>query len=460
MNSKELYRAISEVDDDILERSEAVTKVRRKKNKGLKWGALAACLCLVIVGAVIWRQIQPSHTEGTGIIISENGVTIPQMNVSLSANEAADMMGFFIYQGKCYVWYERIYDDVDIIGEHLGTATGLINEWTPKEGYVELAGSVKGDFYSVRGYDPAFMLCMKEPDGTVSTYICNNGLTLKYGSELYEDRLHLSGNFEAVQYESRASWYHGRGERYQMNSINDIVLDFIKGMNSSQFVPCDSVPLDEGHTSLADTELYHMYFQMKDGTTVHLRLHENGYVKFNGMSALCVQIPEENYNPLLNLLDNHTDAAAVEVTESVGPTFEDCLNNVELGRYVPAYAPEDINFTNASIYYYLDSQTANEIGTKEIWLCYDSLENSHYYYSITITRADEYGRNGWAGPMIAAADLSVESISEYIKTETTMENSLPENRLDVGVWYDDASVVISARGIDAETAYEILSSVQ
>lgn len=459
MNSKELYIAINGIDEDILERSETVTKVSKRKNSWLKWGALAACLCLVIVGAVIRKQIQPSHTEGTGIIVSENGVTIPQMNVSLSANEAS-MVGFFIYQGKCYVWYERIYDDVDIIGEHLGTATGLIDEWTPQEGYVELAGSVKGDFYSVRGYDPNFMLCMKEPDGTICTYICDNGITLKYGSELYEDRLHLSGNFESVQYESRASWYHGRGERYQMNRINDIVPDFIKGMNSSRFVPYDSIPLDEGHTSLADTELYHMYFQMKDGTTVHLRLHENGYVSFDGMLALCVQIPEENYNTLLNLLDNHTDAAAVEVAENAGPTFEDCLNNVELGKYVPTYAPEDINFTNADIYYYLDSQTANEIGTKEIWLYYDSLENSRYYYSITITWAEEYGRNGWAGPMINAADLSVESISEYIKTETAKGNPLPEGKLNVGVWYDDVSVVISARGVDAETAYGILSSVR
>lgn len=336
----------------------------------------------------------------------------------------------------------------------------LLEDKGEKDIYVEFAGSVKGDFYSVKGYDPAFMLCMKEPNGAISTYICDNGITLKYGSDLFEDRLHLSGNFESVQYESLLSWYYSRGERYQMNSINDIVLDFIKEMNSSQFVPYDSVPLDEGHTSLADTELYHLYFQMKDGTTVHLCLHENGYVRFDGMLALCIQIPKENYNTLLNLLDNHTDATMVEVTESIGPTFEDCLNNAELGRYVPTYAPEDIPFTSASIYYNLDSQTANEIGTKEIRLYYDSLENSHYYYSITITWADEYGKNGWAGPMIDSADLNVESISEYLKTETPKGNPLPEGRINVGVWYDDVSVVISARNIDAETAYEILSSVR
>ena len=315
MNSKDLYYAVNEVDDDILERSEAVAAGCKRKNGWLKWCAAAACLCLAIIGTAIWT-FAPSHKDGTGLTVSENGVTIPKLDVSLSANESADMLAFFIYQGRCYTQYEWIYDNEDIVGEYLGTATGLINEWTPKEGYVELAGSISGDFYSVWGYDPSFMLCMKDADGVVSTYICNNGITLKYGSELYEDRLHLSDNFESMHYESRASWYFGKGERYQMDSIHDIVLDFIKSMDSALFVPCDLVPLGEGQTTMADTELYHLYFRMENGTTVHLRLHENGYVRFQGMSKLCVQVPEESYNELLELLDSHTDATAVGAADA------------------------------------------------------------------------------------------------------------------------------------------------
>lgn len=304
MNSKDLYNAIGKVDDDVLEQSETA----KKENGWLKWGAVAASLCIVILGAVIWRQSIPSHNETPEITVSEDGVTIPQMKVSLSANAAADMLAFFIYQGRCYAQYEWIYDDVDMIGEYLGTATGLIDEWTPKEGYVELAGSIEGDFYAVKGYDPAFMLCMKDPTGAVSTYICNNGITLKYGSELYEDRLHLSGNIASVEYESRVSWYFSQGERYQMSGIHPAVLDFIAGMDAAQFVPSDSVPLGEGQTHIADTELYHIYFQMKDGTTVHLRLHENGYVRFNGMWSICVQVPEDIYSALLELLDSRADS--------------------------------------------------------------------------------------------------------------------------------------------------------
>ena len=50
MNRKDLYKGFNEVENDILERSETVFK-NKKKPIWLKWGAMAACLCLVIVGA-------------------------------------------------------------------------------------------------------------------------------------------------------------------------------------------------------------------------------------------------------------------------------------------------------------------------------------------------------------------------------------------------------------------------
>ena len=56
------------------------------------------------------------------------------------------MIGFFIYEGRCYVQYREIYEDVDLIDKHLGTVTGLIDEWTPEDGYVDFAGSAQGGF--------------------------------------------------------------------------------------------------------------------------------------------------------------------------------------------------------------------------------------------------------------------------------------------------------------------------
>ena len=51
MNRKDLYNAVNEVDDDILERSESASR-SKKKPVWLKWGAVAACLCLVVSIAI------------------------------------------------------------------------------------------------------------------------------------------------------------------------------------------------------------------------------------------------------------------------------------------------------------------------------------------------------------------------------------------------------------------------
>ena len=139
------------------------------------------------------------------------GITIPKAEVTLSQPDgvAADMLAFFIYQGRCYLQYDWLDHGSDLVGEKVGTATGLIDEWTPKEGYVELAGSVSGDFYTVNGFDPTFLLCMKEDGDAIQLFVCNSGITLYQGSELFEERLGLFNGLKAVTYEEEDSWFNG-----------------------------------------------------------------------------------------------------------------------------------------------------------------------------------------------------------------------------------------------------------
>lgn len=298
----------AEVIGDINEKHIIGARAERKQGKPVwvKWGAVAACLCLACGMAMYMQKLLPAIEPETGqsITVSDAGVSIPKLDVSLSNDVEADMIGFFIYQGNCYVQYQWLENAEDIVGEYLGTATGLIDEWTPEDGYVELAGSVQGDFYSVKGYDPSFMLCIVHESGDISTYVCNTGITIKYGSELYEDRLHLTGNYRKIQFETRASWYQSKGEVYSL-ADGATVSTFIQALNAAEFLPWESVPAMEGHTpsSIYDTEIYHVYFSMDNGTMVHLRLYENGYVRFQGMNEICVQIPTEPYAAFLALLN-------------------------------------------------------------------------------------------------------------------------------------------------------------
>ncbi len=462
MKNERLLNAMGDIHDGLIENA-LNGKQKQKSKLWLKWGALAACLCLVIGGVFGGMKLfnHPHDANSFNVTLSDDGVTIPTMDISLSskASVEADMIAFFIYQGRCYVQYDLVYKDADIVGEHLGTATGLINEWTPRDGYIDFAGSVKGDFYAVKGYDPSFMLCMKYATGEVSLYVCNTGITMKYGSELYEERLHLSENYDTVQYEGRDSWYQSENERYQIEGNSDIIYQFLDGLNSAEFVPSDSISLaDNSSDVFSKMELYHLYFNMQNGTDVHLRLLKDGYVLYQGILDICVQIPDEVYSQLLTVLENRNEALPVDVPQIV-KTVDDCINNPELGKYVPVYMPDEMVVQRSEILYYLDSATAKETGTKELTIEYCDANDLHIYYSITVTWAAEYGQNGWAGSMLDASEISVKTISEYVQTQNSKGEPLSYERIDLGVWYGDVSVVISARGLDAETAYRILNSV-
>ena len=459
MKKEHISDALNMLNDDIIEETNNVRTNAKPKRRWERQIAAVACICLIVVGVFAWRNFSNHSDSSTEITMSDKGVTIPKLEVSLSAESSAEMLGFFIYQGNCYVHYDWIYDDVDIIGKHLGTATGLIDEWTPRDGYVEFAGSVKGDFYEVKGYDPSFMLCMKHTDGSISLYVCDTGITLKYGSELYTDRLHLAGNYTSVQYESRDSWNKSKHELYQLIDSDELIRDFIDGLNVAEFIPRNSISYDDARDIFNEMEIYHLYFNMQNGTTVHLRLWKDGYVLYQGLLGVCVQVQKESYSNLLEILESHTGAVPVDY-HSGGKTLEDCMNDPELGKYVPSYAPDNMKVERVEILYYLDSETAKETGTKEITIEYSDNDDSSKWYAITVTWASEYGKNGWAGPMVDASELKEDNVSEYIRKTAPNGNSISYgSRIELGIWYGDVSIVLSGVDLDAETSYQILKSV-
>ncbi|MBQ8401838.1 MAG: hypothetical protein IJX14_07915, partial [Clostridia bacterium] len=226
MNQELFFDAMEYIDEDMLEAVDAL-RTGKKTDMNRTWirrTSAAACVCIVLGGIFAASRFHhlKSYPESTGMdngILSEGadglsgnrdtgnpGVTIPKTEISIEPNSSADLLAFFIYNGRMYVQYEWIQDHPGLVGEYAGTAAGNIDCFTPKKEYTDFAGSVSGDFYTVNGFDPSFMLCMKSEDGSVSTYINDNGLTLYGGSDLFEDRLHLSGNYSGVEYQTRHDW--------------------------------------------------------------------------------------------------------------------------------------------------------------------------------------------------------------------------------------------------------------
>jgi len=115
MNRKDLYNSFNEVDEDILERSDAANK-RKVSPVWLKWGAIAACLCLMVSIAIpVFR-----HKGGPG-----QDDTLRPLNV-LEYN-GAYYEGIDMSDTKTLDKYNLPHEiTADMIGNSLGT--GLDSE--------------------------------------------------------------------------------------------------------------------------------------------------------------------------------------------------------------------------------------------------------------------------------------------------------------------------------------------
>lgn len=325
MIANTFFEAMNHIDDKLLLEVDRLRNTPKKKtiHAVIRIASAAACLCAVVGGLWVWSRYDRSLTVGEGEMsgdahlngsngntdYSQEGVTIPPYKVNLNPDQMMDMLAFFIYDGRMYLCYEKIEDRPDLVGEYVGRSTGLINEWTEKDGYVDYAGSISGDFYTVNGFDPEFMLCMPEDDGSVLVYINDNALTLHKGADLFEERLHLSGNYTTVEYQTRNEWYYGEYGTIRPlyneddRSKGETIERFIAALNDGVFLYNEDVPLDEGEKRIYDREIYHMWFTMNHGVTVHLRLYKGGYVRFDGLIPVCVKMDETVFNEMIDTLE-------------------------------------------------------------------------------------------------------------------------------------------------------------
>lgn len=236
-------------------------------------------------------------------------VEIPNMHVDLKNEEgiAYDMAGFFIHEGRCYVQNEYIRTDTGFVGDYVGTSTGLIDEWTEEDGYVNGAGTVAGKFYEVKGIDPEFMLCMVWENGVVETFVHNNGITLIKGADVVEKRLHLINNYKEVSFFTDKDW----NEQYETKSQPTVLVEenydvfdkFLESFGTAKFMFIKDSELGKNMVYNSDA-IYHLYFTTNEGVVVHFWLLGDGYVVFQGLNNVCVQIDSSVYDEVVEVLEN------------------------------------------------------------------------------------------------------------------------------------------------------------
>jgi len=342
--------AMNLLDDELILEADQIRKQSGKRNRYMRrLTAVAASICVLVMSGALWNEIiiEPSYEESAelndtldqdevtknesamrqenqeqihypnqdllkDIAVTESltGIEIPKWEVTLGKtddNVEVDMIAFFIYEGRCYVQSEYYQEGFSLVGDYVGTSTGLIEEWTKEDGYVDYAGSIAGEFYEVKGYDPEFMLCMKYGNGAVETFIHNNGIVLGKGSDLMEDRLRLRDNFEKVTFKTQKEWNEElREEKNHVlpEEYDTLMNRFIESFCSDDFVYISDTPLDVNGASRYHENMdnYHLTFHTKDGMRFDFVLYEDGYVRFQEFYSVCVQIEPDLYEEIVKVL--------------------------------------------------------------------------------------------------------------------------------------------------------------
>ena len=351
MNKDYIADALSEINDDFIIEAASIleanninerSKTNTPKNKSfsflhrhrtpLRLGAIFAIAAIITLLLINRNMIvlpffanrtdysedgavPPHSTPGSTATThpSEEGVYIPQAKLSLVERDDVCyswVAPIAIYNGRSYIRL-GIVDDVDdsLLGEHLGTCTGLLKEWSDPYEYVDFSGNIEGELYAIKGYDTDFMIGLKtsfeDSSDVISALINGNDITLTTGADIFEKRLHLAGNYDKVTYQSREDWYESNGNIKTFDKASsDILSDFVNSLNKGKVMLTDEIPLEDKDSSIFDEkELCHLVFYKKDGIAIELRCMEGGYVFFDGIRQVCVKMSEESFNQVCYAFD-------------------------------------------------------------------------------------------------------------------------------------------------------------
>lgn len=301
MKNDRLSRCLSDIDDKYID--EAADYKKKSRKRGVYYLAAALAACILIVAAV---QIRPSGIAEPGLVTespaaaapasSADGVFIPAIELPEPMDGVAmDMIACVVYDGAVYTQGEWLDDASALLDEYLGHATGSIDEWSDGSDYVEFAGTMSGELYTVVGYDPDFRICCLFDDGSAMLLERLNGITLDTGADLFDTRLHLPERWETVTCLSHEDWNSSEYDFRQPGLSEDTISGFLDELCAGKFVYTW-----ETNRSIYDSAVQgHLYFSMSDGTTVELRLIEGGYVGYQSLGWYFVKMPGELFDAVL-----------------------------------------------------------------------------------------------------------------------------------------------------------------
>lgn len=241
MNNKDLYNAINEVDEDILERSERqVTKSR--KSMWVKWGAIAACLgAVLLLGILIKGRLRTDAPE--------NGVTIGGVVRNYKDMTIAESTSAVLWPWEYQTIFEQyttvVFDEKEyrtktigmeieeaMLGEAIGTGEAIGYDEYPTEP-VERRMSV--EVRQIAGISEEKLIAVNL-DGAYYTFAYGEYLPPESFGEVLED-YNLA---EVLEFERFSVYEAGKEKGYYSLNDDAVLWQLLSSCREAKFVEEDA----------------------------------------------------------------------------------------------------------------------------------------------------------------------------------------------------------------------------
>ncbi len=369
MNEYDLLDAVGGIDDELVEAASAPK--RRKRPRWAIPAAAAAAALVVGLGVIVGTSLDgkgvkeaeaPSAPSVTAEVRETPGRTakaeVRETPVPTGKQGGAmSYVGFIRYDNRNYFYYEYAKTTAaELVGERLGTVEHVVSPGTPMEEWPDMSGYEKRDFYAVKGFDPALMICTASP-GRVGIFINHDCTDYATCRDLIENGYHISEYLTSVEYEGAESLSHGYEEVFALDTeCNGFVLDLIAAVDEGEWMerPEDT---DE-YLAIVNAGRWKLTLSL-GGLKIGLEVYEGGYASLSVPTcAEFIRFDKEKLAPLWELLSSGEHGTPVENIDSMRSLRPEALNTEpNYGKYFPLDAPEGFRIEHVYIFYFTDEKT-------------------------------------------------------------------------------------------------------
>lgn len=423
---------------------------------------------------------EPKDSEGPEVGERWDGVDIA-LAYRRSGEESSDStikLGFshemFIYHGRPYHYFTRADIFSDIFGEKIAHVerfefiqSRINDEGSP---YVfepvvintsdyELYGSFEGNVFTLKGFDPEDVLCQRGFNGEIEIYISDKALTEGGCMGFWENVLHITDMIDSVEYSYRI----GSGENTvvkRMQLVKDGYSDEIDELIDM---------LDNGEWTEDGREAYQYYsddpmpdryidVDLKNGITFCLMLYRDGIIRLtNPLGDRAVKTDAIKMNAFLDKLENR-----IGIVMDTGTNYQlnKLRSDARYGYLVPDYIPEGFELTAIAVYYDVDYDTGEILGTSWMTIHIKNFDTDEIVKMWMYPRSQlEYEAKGMlnkGGHIAKLEDFTIEDVFVKDEIEPNGERYIES---DVAIDCGDECIYLWGPNTEPATVYDIISSI-